>query len=58
MSTAMDSRQQQLSRRDAANPIARQSICELSDDLAIRQYLKNDQSAHRRFHHLYEDLLM
>jgi hypothetical protein len=28
------------------------------DNLASRQYLKDDQSSHRRFQHLYEDLLM
>lgn len=28
------------------------------DHLASRRYLKADQSSHRRFHHLYEDLLM
>ncbi len=28
------------------------------DDLAERDYLKDDQSSHRRYHHRYEDLLM
>ena len=28
------------------------------DNLASRHYLKDDRSLHRRFHHLYEDLLM
>jgi len=28
------------------------------ENLLARRYLKDDQSSHRRFHHLYEDLLM